>query len=668
MIVHSARMISGWWPRLVAAAQIKKLDDADKKPRRKRDVSEFLAWSFLLSHEFAKEGHFVGTAHAADDEADTAKTAPTETAAHQPDAPAPSDDVESQPSDGGKTANAAPAHEGAPQNVEAAAVEKEAVAPAAADAAIHAAVGSGTSFHGEMSAFGHMDGAWLGGGGTYGPFAPAPDLTFDPGPGPNTAPVYPVYELITLPTYSGLDPFVEKFGLGGDSTALAEEGMSAAKGTVAAALSFSQTPMTVLGFYVGTDLLDPHSAPTTADGISTQYAVQATGSTAEGAGSVNDVHGFADVLAEALNVSEGSKIQSNNLQVTDGQDWNGLLVVKGNYYEFNTIIQINLAWDRDTVMVERDGTAAPAVPSAASNAAPSPEATTVSTTPSPEDTAASATPTSYAAATDEAHPLTLIETGGNTQTNQAKIVDAGLFTDDIDVSHVIGPEPEEPSSHHQLIMGGTSQIYTVIQLNSLVGLDKIAYDVQGVLSSIGASADTGMFAQIMAGGDRQSNDSLISVSKSRPAISEDAFFRLHASDHKTVIAGNYYEFNTIVQINYVNDNSASFMKGTAQTGTGSGVFASGGSIQFNSASIIKNDHADDFFVAGRYTQYNMVLQLNALNNSDDITQSIRHPQADNPLFQIDHAGPDGFSGHSGTENWTSSAFDDASLRGHDALM
>lgn len=666
MIVHSARMVSGWWPRLVAAAQIKKLDDEDKKPRRKRDVSEFLAWSFLLSHEFAKEGHFVGTAHAAHDEADVAKTAPTESAANQPDAPAPSDEFESQPSEGGKIASPASAHEGAPSNVEAAAVEKEAVAPPAADATAHAPVGSGTGFHGEMSAFGlHMDGAWLGGGGTYGPFAPAPDFTS--GPGPNTAPVYPVYELITLPTYSGLDPFVEKFGLGGESTALAEEGMSAAKGTVAAALSFSQTPMTVLGFYVGTDLLDPHSAPTTADGISIQYAVQATGSTAEGAGSVNDVHGFADVLAEALNVSEGSKIQYNNLQVTDGQDWTGLLVVKGNYYEFNTIIQINLAWDRDTVMVERDGTAAPAMPPAASNAAPSPEAP-VSATPSPETTAISTTPTPDAAAAGEAHPLTLIETGGNTQANQAKIVDAGLFTDDIDVSHVIGPEPAEPSSHHQLIMGGTSQIYTVVQLNSLVGLDKIAYDVQGVLSSIGASADTGMFAQIMAGGDRQSNDSLISVSKSLPTISEDGFFRMHASDHKTVIAGNYYEFNTIVQINYVNDNSATFMKGGAQGGAGNGVFASGGSFQFNSASIIKNDHADDLFVAGRYTQYNMVLQLNALNNSDDITQSIRQPHSDNPLFQIDHAGSDGFSGHSGTEHWTSSALDDASLRGHDALM
>ncbi len=658
MIVHSARTVSGWWPRLVAAAQIKKLDEADKKPRRRRDVSEFLVWSFLLSHELAKDGHFVGTAHAAHDETDIAKTASAETAAHQQDAPASSDDIESQPSESSKTANAAPAYEAAP-NVEAVAVEKEAVAPSATDAMVHATVGSGTSFHGQMPAFGlHMDGAWLGGGGSYGPFAPgpAPDFSFGPGTGLE-APAQPVYELVTLPTYSGLDAFVEKFGLGGDSTALAEEGMSAAKGTVAAALSFSQTPMTVLGFYVGTDLLDPHSAPTTADGISIQYAVQATGSTAEGTGSVNDIYGFSHVLAEALNVSEGSKIQSNNLQVTDGQDWNGLLVVKGNYYEFNTIIQINLAWDRDTVMVERDGTAAPAVPSATSNTAPPPEATALSTTSTP-----------FAAAADEAHPLTLIETGGNTQTNQAKIVDAGLFTDDIDVSHVIGPEPAEPASHHQLIMGGTSQIYTVIQLNSLVGLDKIAYDVQGILSSIGASADTGMFAQIMAGGDRQSNDSLISVSKSLPTISEDAFFRLHASDQKTIIAGNYYEFNTIVQINYVNDNSATFMKDTAQAGTGNGVFASGGSIQFNSASIIKNDHADDLFVAGRYTQYNMVLQLNALNNSDDITQSIRHPQADNPLFQIDHAGSDGFSGHSGTENWTSSALDDASLRGHDALM
>ena len=660
MIVHSARTVSGWWPRLVAAAQIKKLDEADKKPRRGRDVSEFLAWSFLLSHEFIKDGHFVGTAHAAHDEAEAAKTAPVETAAHQPDAPATADDVESQPSDGGNTAaNAAPGNQTTPA-VEAIAVEKEAVAQPAPDATVHAAVGSGTSFHGQMSAFGlHMDGAWLGGGGSYGPFAPGPtpDFTFGPGTGPDTAPVYPVYELITLPTYSGLDPFVEKFGLGGESTALAEEGMSAAKGTVAAALSFSQTPMTVLGFYVGTDLLDPHSAPTTADGISIQYAVQATGSTAEGTGSVNDIHGFSQVLAEALNVSEGSKIQSNNLQVTDGQDWNGLLVVKGNYYEFNTIIQINLAWDRDTVMVERDGTGAPAVPSATSNAPPLPDATAQSTTPALLD-----------GAVDEAHPLSLIETGGNTQTNQAKILDAGLFTDDIDVSHVLGPEPAEPASHHQLIMGGTSQIYTVIQLNSLVGLDKIAYDVQGILSSIGASADTGMFAQIMAGGDRQSNDSLISVSKSLPTISEDAFFRLHASDHKTVIAGNYYEFNTIVQINYVNDNSSTLMKGGAQAGAGNGVFASGGSIQFNTASIIKNDHADDLFVAGRYTQYNMVLQLNALNNSDDITQSIRHPQADNPLFQIDHAGSDGFSGHSGTENWTSSALDDASMRGHDALI
>lgn len=662
MFFQSVQKAQGWWPRLVAAAQIKKPKGADKRARQYRNVTEFLAWSFLLSHELNKDGHFTGTAHASHGDRDDNGAQPTQDAALQPANPLDGDDDDAASSNDTASSSA-----NAPTDVIAAdktIATVELPVTAVSETFVHSAQSSGVSGMVDVAPFNlSADGGWWGGSGSFGGHGPG--FGFGPGFGAGGdgggngigggpgSPGQIVYELAKLPTYAGLDAFVEKFGLGGTSTILAEEGMGSAKSTVAAAISFSQTPMTTLGFYVGSGMLDPHSAPLTIDGISVQYAVQANGSTVAGVGAVNDLFGFSNVQSAILNVADGSKLQSNTIQATDGQDWSGLLVVKGNYFEFNTIIQINLAWDLDTVNYSRNG--------------PAPQSIT-------QDGMGGTS-----AAGDAGHLL--INTGSNSQSNHAKILDAGYLTDHIDIDQALGPEgvpalSESHGSTHQLIMGGTSQIYTVIQLNSLVGLDKIAFDFQSMLSSIGVSSDTGMFAQVMAGGDVQSNESFIHLSTSLPTITEDAFFRLHAGQQTTIIAGNYYEFNTIVQINFSNDNSTSTIGNTNSDGNATstaafandGVFASGGNIQFNSAEIVKNDHADDLFVAGRYTQYNMVLQLNALNNSDTITQALGHSGTDDTLLHVDHGAADGGTGHSGTDGAMASAVDDASLRGHDALI
>ena len=75
-----------------------------------------------------------------------------------------------------------------------------------------------------------------------------------------------------------------------------------------------------------------------------------------------------------------------------------------------------------------------------------------------------------------------------------------------------------------------------------------------------------------------------------------------------MINGDYYEFNTIFQINVISDNNTihqTYGNGNSGYGGGHGVIASGGNIQLNTAGIMKNDHADDLYVGGVYSQYNL---------------------------------------------------------------
>src|SRR5690606_22971237 len=133
------------------------------------------------------------------------------------------------------------------------------------------------------------------------------------------------------------------------------------------------------------------------------------------------------------------------------------------------------------------------------------------------------------------------------------------------------------------------------------------------------------------GGSKQSNTSLVATRPGEldPYVSVQSYVaQLKALEPKTkveIVDGDYYEFNTIFQINFVDDGDRVERTdgGGRQEGPGAGVLATGGNIQFNAASIVKDDASDYLYVGGRYTQYNLVMQVNALDNSSEIKQTIK---------------------------------------------
>ena len=369
-------------------------------------------------------------------------------------------------------------------------------------------------------------------------------------------------------------------------------------------------------------------------------------------------------MQAASNVDNGALVQwgdastkslANAAALVDGQDWTGTLWVKGNYYEFNTIVQVNVIWNNDTVTLEHTGfdhgsTGA----AAASQSGPS-----------------------------------VINTGDNQQLNYAQILDYANShdapTDTLGAQrlqtalNLAGPAlpevaPAEDINSHQLVVGGKNDYYGVIQTNSIVEVDKLDFSMLDKIIGDNTNANFGGFGNLHPGGHVQNNDSYISTLTHTAASldSADNFYRSHAKSTISVVNGDYYEFNTIFQINVISDNNTihqTYGNGSGSYGGGSGVIASGGNIQLNTAGILKNDHADDLYVGGVYSQYNLVLQVSALQNNTTVSQisSVTH----DGLGDLGHIGSiyDGTSSiggngaNGGTTITVPSALEELNLRG-----
>jgi hypothetical protein len=98
--------------------------------------------------------------------------------------------------------------------------------------------------------------------------------------------------------------------------------------------------------------------------------------------------------------------------------------------------------------------------------------------------------------------------------------------------------------------------------------------------------------------------------------------------------------------------------------------ATGGNLQYNAATIAKNDAQDDLFVGGIYSQYNLILQVSVMETSNSISQisSILN-QIYNDLSDIQNAykgivsnGGDGADGGSSSMTLPSS-LEELSVRG-----
>lgn len=547
-----------------------------------------------------------------------------------------------------------------------------------------------------------------------------------------------------LDYYGGFSDFASGLGFGeGLSEALAAIDPSM-QGLASVAVQFSDDPMSSVSYWQSTGQLGVTFQET--DGFSSDWVMQASGFTGSGFEQVQETNAGSSAILEQEG-DAATKSLGNSAELIDGQDWDGLLWVMGNYYEFNTIVQVNIVWNNDDITIERTGTVDPSREEDAGAAS-----TEVTTSAASESVAAADAGTTGAG---EADPLsaatviadtttagdiaddtptagdypTTISTGENTQLNYAQIIqyantgetggvadDTSMLTADAMVSSggqtdtgvttegaaEAGDQDTETVVPNQLVMGGKNDYYSVIQQNSFIEMDDVLYEVRDTIAGAVQNAKIDDLADIDTGGNTQENHSLIVNGKTpvNGAQMTAKEFREAKSDAVVeVVDGDYYEFNTVFQLNLINDNDeidatvdvsnvevegeagdsgpASSVTQNGQSASnwgsldkGNGVVATGGNLQYNAATIAKNDAQDDLFVGGIYSQYNLILQVSVMETSNSISQisSILN-QIYNDLSDIQNAykgivsnGGDGADGGSSSMTLPSS-LEELSVRG-----
>jgi hypothetical protein len=471
-------------------------------------------------------------------------------------------------------------------------------------------IGSGTSFvHAKLgSPGGELFGFAKGHGLGISSIEPLQSPTFKP------------FDASTLDFFDGLKAFTQGLGFGDDPLGLANAAPGTSVGAVGVALDFTENVFTPVGFWQSLDRLDVNVQPLTRDSVSVDWLVQLNGMKDGHVVEADQIRGFEQGEHAIARDYDGNAF-GNNASVVDGQDWSGALWVKGNYYEFNTIIQVNILWDNDKITFE-------------------------------DFQSANGTPGGLS-----------IRSGDNQQLNTASI---GVGDHDPVAASAGSPASDDPAGH-QLIAGGRTEASSAIQINSIVDMDEVNFNVDQLLGDALGSID---FASVYSAGHIQENYStIISDNESLVAQMTPSGFLVKNKGNIQQVNGDYYEFNTIVQLNVISDADeiAERVSDAAGAQPG-GVIASGGTLQFNNASIAKNDHFDDLFVGGRYSQYNLVLQVNAMQDDDRISELRGAPGGDD--HNATTHGTDGVIGTHGDHAVTvsiPSAQDDHITRATDLL-
>ena len=411
-----------------------------------------------------------------------------------------------------------------------------------------------------------------GGGGSIRGSLPGSGTPFVIDPGFSFPPFIPVFDY-----FGGLDSFAEALGLGPSFYGLVDLLPDSAKPLVSVAFGGSDNGLAPVSIWTTLGKFNPAGAFDAKDHFHAEYTVQAIGYTHYG---FSHTQGFSDVdngfliqFGDAATKSTG-----NIAQLVDGQDWEGALIVKGNYYEFNTIIQINITWNYDTIDFSTNSGA-------------------------------------------QGGGAGLISTGGNTQLNEAQIL--------VHEAEALMDAAINPLGITQVISGGINKHNSALQLNVLVQEDTIDFILADVVQGHYVDgAKFGQFADVHTGGQAQHNASLIGTGLNE-ILPVNMTWREYADYMKNIVQttaqivdGDYFEFNTIFQVNLIQDNDTISTSRSAFDGgqAGGAVVASGGNIQLNAASLEKNDSHDYLYVGGIYSQYNLVLQINVLDAQSKITQ------------------------------------------------
>ncbi|MBB4017962.1 hypothetical protein GGR16_002996 [Chelatococcus caeni] len=283
--------------------------------------------------------------------------------------------------------------------------------------------------------------------------------------------------------------------------------------------------------------------------------------------------------------TSGGNSLSNEAVLVSGSDGYDLIVVSGNYYEYNIILQFNLIIDRDlnqafVQAVIGDGEASQQV----------------------------------------------LSSGGNLQVNEAAIVDTNS------------------GGGLQLIGGIYSEHFIAVQSSILFD-----GDVNALIALLGpegiAAAVSGQF--VSSGGNVQINMARFGFEEGEGACDDVAAWldflanpfaggayavQLVDADGKPInvlfVDGDYHDINLIVQVNIIDDSDSNVVDATASgahnlSGDGFGAFdfdqfaGSGSNTTVNHAVIIDdNGGFGAQVVAGNYTEFNVIVQQNVLFDGD----------------------------------------------------
>lgn len=280
-------------------------------------------------------------------------------------------------------------------------------------------------------------------------------------------------------------------------------------------------------------------------------------------------------------ITSGANAAANNAQIGEVDTGYDLIVVTGNYYEYNIVLQVNIVFDSDTIRQLLSG--------------------------------------GLGGGSYEGD----VSAGGNTTTNEAGITHVGLG----------GP----------LLLGGDFyQTNDLIQYSFLSDAD-IAKAAAAMLGLEGADAYE-LMQSILAGGNSQGNNlSVLEIGTAANIWSLNdlsalklAFFTGHGSLGELLTLGNgevgsdtlfvdgdYAEVNVLIQFNVIFDSDTidqdALAGGPGSAGQAVSAGANGGS---NSAYILDSGTSAVLVVAGDYYESNTVVQANFIHDNDTIFQDV----------------------------------------------
>ena len=586
---------------------------SEQRSRRGRTQWELMLWTFVVFQGREGDGWLLSRAHAAGSEGEEEGAGATPAASEAVRVPSDQVDLAAGAEGEAETEGEAPV-EAQKAGVDSGTQGAGSGQPAAAASK---AVGSSTSIsvlQGNSAALG-ADGGGGGGGGFVGPIVIGSGFTGFP---PPIVPVSPFAEFDpmqfseeTLTFFDGLQRFVEDLRTEAGIEDLLAATPIEAQGVVGNALAFSENVLLPVGFWQAGGPLAEKEYFTTADVFDVDWSVQLNGVVDGKSISAADYTGFENSEFDATADISGKSF-GNSARAVDGQDWQGTLWVEGDYHEFNTIVQVNLLWDNDQIALHSGGAAGAG--SGASGA--------------------------------------VVRSGENQQANTALISALPGEGEQAD-----GPSWSNPN---RLVIGGATTHNKVVQVNVIVDTDRIDFNLDAILGDTLGSLD---FASVYSAGHVQENESTIVTRPSTFAV--DQSWRSFLDDHDdgffNYVIGDYLEINTVMQVNatfdrdIVDRTSASESQALAtwqaeaaeHDAAGREIISSGGSLQFNTASLLKNDHSDVLFVGGRYTEYNLVLQINVMDDSDVIEQIIGRGRGNEAEQDVADQGSDGHGGEHG---------------------